>query len=417
MSKKPADAFRILHTADWHLGKMLNEQSREEEQKRFLNWLLKQVVELEVDVVLVAGDIFDTANPPQSAEALYYDFVAALHGSTSASLVLIGGNHDSANQLEAPKRVLQSLRTHVHGAVAEDPADRLLLLPSSEAPKVAIAMIPFLREKDIRIARVGESSSEVQTQVREGIIATYRETAEVIDRLSITCPVIATGHLTVAGSTSSESEREIHIGGLGAIDASVFPAQFAYVALGHLHRPQAPDKQGRVRYAGSPIPLSFSEITDKKEVRILDVANGDIKDFGFAIPVFRRVAQLKTTVDTLATDMLKFEEKKPSVGELPPWVEVVVSGLNGVQDVADQVHLHASKLPFEVLKVTLGDLPRRVGPSADGQDETQAIETLLDKPSAVFEHLLSQQEGLPQEKVDALRVAFAQLVEKDAQAN
>ncbi len=97
MSKKPADAFRILHTADWHLGKMLNEQSREEEQKRFLDWLLKQVVELEVDVVLVAGDIFDTANPPQSAETLYYDFVAALHGSTSASLVLIGGNHDSAN--------------------------------------------------------------------------------------------------------------------------------------------------------------------------------------------------------------------------------------------------------------------------------------------------------------------------------
>ena len=417
MSKKPADAFRILHTADWHLGKMLNEQSREEEQKRFLDWLLKQVVELEVDVVLVAGDIFDTANPPQSAETLYYDFVAALHGSTSASLVLIGGNHDSANQLEAPKRVLKSLRTHVHGAVAEYPADRLLLLPSADAPKVAIAMVPFLREKDIRIARVGESSSEVQTQVREGIIATYRETAEVIDRLAIKCPVIATGHLTVAGSTSSESEREIHIGGLGAIDASVFPARFAYVALGHLHRPQAPDKQGRVRYAGSPIPLSFSEITDKKEVRILDVANGGIKDFGFAIPVFRRVAQLKTTVDTLATDLLKFEEKKPSVGELPPWVEVVVSGLNGVQDVADQVHLHASKLPFEVLKVTLGDLPRRVGPSADGQDETQAIETLLDKPSAVFEYLLSQQEGVPQEKVDALRVAFAQLVEKDAQAN
>ena len=76
MSKKPADAFRILHTADWHLGKMLNEQSREEEQKRFLDWLLKQVIELEVDVVLVAGDVFDTANPPQSAEALYYDFVA-----------------------------------------------------------------------------------------------------------------------------------------------------------------------------------------------------------------------------------------------------------------------------------------------------------------------------------------------------
>ena len=146
MIKKPADAFRVLHTADWHLGKMLNEQSREEEQKRFLDWLLKQVVELEVDVVLVAGDIFDTANPPQSAEALYYDFVAELNRKSSASLVLIAGNHDSANQLEAPKRVLKALRTFVHGAVAEDAADRLLLLPSADAPKVAIAMVPFLRE-------------------------------------------------------------------------------------------------------------------------------------------------------------------------------------------------------------------------------------------------------------------------------
>ena len=232
MSKKPADAFRVLHTADWHLGKMLNEQSREEEQKRFLDWLLKQVVDLEVDVVLVAGDVFDTANPPQSAETLYYDFVAELNRSSSASLVLIGGNHDSANQLEAPKRVLKSLRTYVHGAVADDPSDRLLLLPSSDAPKVAIAMVPFLREKDLRTGYSGNTPAQVRAQIMSGINRVYEETANAAKEAKIACPILATGHLTVAGSSSSDSERDIHVGGLGAVDSTVFPDAFAYVALG-----------------------------------------------------------------------------------------------------------------------------------------------------------------------------------------
>jgi DNA repair protein SbcD/Mre11 len=264
MSKKPADAFRVLHTADWHLGKMLNEQSREVEQKLFLDWLLKQVVDLEVDVVLVAGDVFDTANPPQSAEALYYDFVADLNRKSSASLVLIAGNHDSANQLEAPKRVLKALRTHVHGAVADDPADRLLLLPSADAPKVAIAMVPFLREKDLRTGKSGNTPAQVRKEIIAGITRVYEETAKAVKAAKISCPIIATGHLTVAGASSSESERDIHIGGLGDVDSTVFPDTFAYVALGHLHRPQAPDKAGRVRYSGSPIALSFSEVDDKK---------------------------------------------------------------------------------------------------------------------------------------------------------
>lgn len=417
MNPKSASAFRILHTADWHLGKSLNEQSREDEQALFLGWLLKQVVEHKVDVVLVAGDVFDTANPPKSAEQLYYNFVADLNLQTSASLVLVAGNHDSASQLEAPKRILKALRTHVVGAMAEHPADRILCLPSDQDPKVAIAMMPFLRERDIRLARLGESNAEVQAQVRDGIVAAYRETADAVKKAGLKCPVIATGHLTVAGAASSDSERDIHIGGLGAVDASVFPPEFAYVALGHLHRPQATDKQGRVRYSGSPIPLSFSEVTDKKEVRILDVDGGAIKDFGLPIPTFRKIIQLKTTSDTLSEDLRRVVDKKPAAGELPAWVEVVVGGLNGAQDIADQARLHAAGLPFEVLKVTLGDLPRRVGPTAEGKDDTQAIETLIDKPTEVFDFLLSQQEAVPEERKAAMRLAFAQIVDKDAQAN
>jgi exonuclease SbcD len=407
MSKKPADAFRVLHTADWHLGKMLNEQSREEEQKRFLDWLLKQVVELEVDVVLVAGDIFDTANPPQSAEALYYDFVAALHGSTAASLVLIGGNHDSANQLEAPKRVLKSLRTHVHGAVAEDPADRLLLLPSGEAPKVAIAMIPFLREKDIRMGRSGDTEAAVRKEIIAGIARVYEETANAAKEAKITCPIVATGHLTVAGSSSSDSERDIHVGGLGAVDSTVFPDAFAYVALGHLHRPQSTDKAGRVRYSGSPITLSFSEVHDKKEVRLLDVNGHGVTQSSVPIPVFRQLIQLKTSLATLESDLAA--QAKVHSGELTTWVEVVLSGHTGLNDANSQVRTLAHGQPFEVLKVMLADTPRLNGAGV-GQEVDAHLEGMLDNPHEVFDHLLKQHADIPEEEKASLRLAFRKIV-------
>ncbi len=409
MSKKPADAFRVLHTADWHLGKMLNEQSREEEQKLFLQWLLQQVGELEVDAVLVAGDVYDTANPPQSAEALYYDFVAALHRETRASLVLIAGNHDSANQLEAPKRVLKALRTHVHGAVADESADRLLLLPSADAPKVAIAMVPFLREKDLRMGKSADNEAAVRKEIIAGITRVYEETAKAAKSAKISCPVIATGHLTVAGSSSSESERDIHIGGLGAVDSTVFPEAFAYVALGHLHRPQSTDKTGRVRYSGSPIALSFSEVDDKKEIRLLDVTGKGITQSSVPIPVFRKLVQLKTSLETLDKDLAA--QAKVKAGELPTWVEVVLSGHTGLNDANSQVQALAHGQPFEILKVMLADVPRLIGAGV-GQEVDAQLEGLLDKPAEVFDLLLKQQEGLPEADKKSLRLAFLKIVNR-----
>ena len=409
MSKKPADAFRILHTADWHLGKMLNEQSREGEQKRFLDWLLDQVVALEVDAVLVAGDVFDSANPPQSAEALYYDFVAELNRKSSASLVLIAGNHDSANQLEAPKRVLKALRTHVHGAIADDPADRLLLLPSADAPKVAIALVPFLREKDLRVGKSGDKEAEVRKEIVVGISRVYEETAKAAKAAKMACPIIATGHLTVAGASSSESERDIHIGGLGAVDSSVFPEIFAYVALGHLHRPQSTDKAGRVRYSGSPIALSFSEVDDKKEIRLLDVTRKGVVQSAVPIPVFRQLVQLITSLEALDEDLAAQAKVKP--GELPTWVEVVLSGHTGLNDANSQVQALAHGKPFEVLKVMLANVPRLIGAGV-GQGVDAKLEGMLDKPIEVFDLLLKQHLELPEEDKMSLRLAFRKIADR-----
>lgn len=406
-ASKPSGAYRILHTADWHLGKLLNDQSRDQEHGLFLEWLLEVVKGHEIDAIVLAGDVFDTANPPQTALSRYYDFVSALHRQTNCVLVAVAGNHDSAAQLEAPKQVLNALNTHVTGFLNENPKQRLLFLPDAQNPRVALALIPFLKEQDLRVGKPGETAEDIRVQISAGIKRRYEETAEAARGLQ--CPVLATGHLTVVGAAASDSEREIHIGGLGAVGSDSFPDLFSYVALGHLHRPQATDKEQRVRYAGSPIPLSFSEAGDEKEVRILDVCDTGIEQQAVAVPVFRRLAQVRTTSAGLEQALKEF---KPQAGGLRTWVEVVVEDATLGEDLVERVRVFVEKREFDVLKVLRAKASPVSAMSVEEVSDDEALETLLEKPKLVFEHLLSQQEGLTAEECESLKTAFAELVDK-----
>jgi DNA repair protein SbcD/Mre11 len=398
---KPSDSYRILHTADWHLGKTLEGQSREEEHDLFLAWLLDRVSELEVDAVIVAGDVFDNGMPPQTAIHRYFEFISRLRDRGGCKLVVIGGNHDSANQLEAPVPVLEFLGARVDGRVKVEPAERILLLPDSENPRVAVALIPFLRDSDVRKGRAGESPDEIRKSLAEGIKKKYDESAQVLDGLS--CPALATGHLTVTGMRSSDSERTI-IGGLGDVSHKVFPERFGYVALGHLHRPQSPDGD-RVRYSGSPIPLSFSEAEDEKEVRVLDVTPEGIKDFPVPIPLSRNLVQLKVPYDELETRMAEFS---PDASELTPWVEVVVEGAVFGDELSNRVRELAEGKGYEILKVIrLRSEGEEAGAMlADGED----YEFILDHPDQVFERLLDQREVTDGGERERLKVLFDQIV-------
>lgn len=409
---KQKNAFRLLHTADWHLGKMLNDQSRDEEHARFLAWLLTAAKEHAVDAIVLAGDVFDTANPPQSALGRYYDFVSGLFRQGDCTLAVIAGNHDSAAQLEAPRQALQALHVHVVGFLAETPAARLLPLPNAQAPKVVLAMLPFLRDRDLRTSTAGESADDIRAQIVAGIRARYAEAAAAVQAAGLDCPALATGHLTVAGSATSDSEREIHIGGLGAVTADAFPPTFAYVALGHLHRPQASDPAGRVRYAGSPIALSFSEAEDKKEVRILDVTTAGIMQHALPIPVFRRLVQVRTTVAGLEAAI---KDIVPESGILPTWVEVVVEDATLEDDLNERVQKLAACQGVEVLKVLRGGTAVISGMSAGEATDDEAIDTLLDQPVQVFEHLLQQHAELTAADTESLKAAFAVLMDLETQ--
>ena len=403
---KSKDSFRILHTADWHLGKTLNDQSREEEHAQFLAWLIEAIDQYEVDAVILAGDVFDSANPPQSALSLYYNFVAELFKRGTCSLAVISGNHDSAALLESPKQALKALNVHITGAMAEDPADRLLILEKEGKQRLAIAMLPFLRDRDLRTGRAGESRDEITRELTSGIAQRYRETTEALPK---GCPAIAVGHLTVTGSRTSDAEREIHIGGLGSVTADIFPKEFSYVALGHLHRPQAAGATSHVRYSGSPIPLSFSEHTDEKEVRILDVDTKGITHHGLRIPLFRDLSQIRTTVAALENDLKGF---LPKEGVLKAWVEVVVEDASLQDDLNEYVQNLTENAAFDVLKVLRGRTQTLVGPTAGEVTDDEAIDDLLSDQKKVFDLMLSQKTGLSEEELGDLRRAFSTLLEQ-----
>ena len=278
---KPSDSYRILHTADWHLGKTLEGQSREEEHDLFLAWLLERVSEHEVDAVLVAGDIFDTMTPSNTAQALYYHFLGQVAKSNCRHVVIVAGNHDSPTFLDAPAHILKFLNVHVIGTACDNVADEVLTLSDADGvPQCIVTAVPYLRDRDVRTSSAGESDVNKVANVIEGINQHYAQVADIAkarrDELLVThhltnLPIIATGHLFTSGGKTTEDDgvRELYVGSLGNVPASTFSDVFDYVALGHLHVPQIVGKNPCIRYCGSPIAMGFGEARQQKQVLML----------------------------------------------------------------------------------------------------------------------------------------------------
>ena len=378
--------MKILHTADWHLGQNFYDRDRLAEQRIFLDFLLAQIAERSIDLLIIAGDIFDTANPPRAAEQLYYDFLTRLYALKQCEALIVGGNHDSAPHLDAPRAILSNLNIHVVGRIPDAPEDAILRFERN-GKRLCIAAIPFLRDRDVRRAIEGESFDAMEARTKAGIVETYRTLATLGTTDAPANEVrIATGHLTAVGGRLSDSERSIHIGNLGSISADQFPREFDYVALGHLHQPQAVGDSEHIRYSGSPIPLSFSESTDK-QMRLLTIADDhSLTQSAITIPLTRRLLRFKGSADTV---QLAIQELSVSDDELDPWIEVTLTEGDISPLINDQIRSAAAAKSAVVLKVgrqlkdvQLGSLPA---------ESTKAISEW--KPLAVFEKRIEGYDG------------------------
>ncbi|AMN50922.1 exodeoxyribonuclease I [Psychrobacter sp. P2G3] len=276
----PTKPLTILHTSDWHLGRRLYGRMRYDEFEAFLSWLQDTISAQKVDVLIVAGDIFDTMTPSNRAQALYYEFLGKVSKSCCQHIVIVAGNHDSPTFLDAPSNVLKFLNVHVIGTACEDLNDEVLVLDDADGtPHCIIAAVPYLRDRDVRSSSAGESADSKDANVIKGIRAHYDKVASIAKTKQAKLaevhqrhiPIIATGHLFAAGGTTTEDDgvRELYVGSLGKISADMFDESFDYVALGHLHVPQRVGGRESIRYSGSPIAMGFGEAKQQKQVLLV----------------------------------------------------------------------------------------------------------------------------------------------------
>jgi exonuclease SbcD len=386
--------MRILHTSDWHLGQHFMGKSRQAEHQALIDWLLAQVDQHAVDAVLVAGDIFDTGTPPSYARELYSQLVVRLHGA-GVALLLLGGNHDSVAMLGESRALLACLSSTVVAA-ADDPVAQVKILPlrggNGEAGCIVCA-IPFIRPRDVMQSQAGQSAEDKQQTLQTAIQAHYsavfdaactrREQLEA--ELGRSLPLIATGHLTTVGASVSESVREIYIGSLAAFPTTAFPPA-SYIALGHIHQPQKVGGLNHIRYSGSPIPLSFDEASQQKEVLLVDLdATGLRAITPLLVPRFQQLIAVSGNLAVLAEAI----RTAAAVGSFacPVWLEVMVAEDDYLSDLPARIEALTEGLPVEVLRI------RRERGNAAARLAAEASETLDElSPHDVFARRLAQEE-------------------------
>jgi len=264
---------------------------RYSEFEAFLSWLEETISTQKVDVLIVAGDIFDTMTPSNRAQALYYEFLGKVSKSCCQHIIIVAGNHDSPTFLDAPSQILKFLNVHVIGTACDDVNDEVLLLNNAQGvPSCIVTAVPYLRDRDVRSSGAGESMDIKDASVINGIRAHYDAVAAIAKSHQQTIvkthnrhiPIIATGHLFASGgsTTADDGVRDLYIGNLGKISAEMFDECFDYVALGHLHVPQRVGGREHIRYSGSPIAMGFGEAKQQKQALLIrfGAALDDIKE-------------------------------------------------------------------------------------------------------------------------------------------
>ncbi|MBQ7528507.1 exonuclease SbcCD subunit D C-terminal domain-containing protein [bacterium] len=405
--------MRILHTSDWHLGRVLYGRKRYEEFDRFLQWLVVTIKEEEIDLLLIAGDIFDTTTPSNLAQRLYYEFLSRVFKETDChNVVITAGNHDSPSLLETSKELLKNFNIQVVGSISEDIHEEIFVLPdkNSGEPAVIVCAVPYLRDKDIRVAKEGEDFVEKDRQQIEGIRQHYADVAslaekiktDVEERFSKSIPVIAMGHLFVEGGSTVEGDgvRELYVGSLGQVGCDIFSDIFNYVALGHLHVPQKVHHSEHIRYSGSPLPMGFGEASQVKQVCIVEFSSKGMDVRTLDIPIFRKLRSISGNWFSIVESVAQLKKM-----DEPIWLEInfVSDEVRGnlVNDLKELVK--GSKL--EIISVKDVQSLQRLQNQISGEENLEDLD-----PQLVFSRCL-EDKNIPLSQREELQSTYNEVLQ------
>lgn len=379
-------------------------KSREEEHEAFLSWIVEIIKKENIDVLIVAGDIFDTGNPANYALELYYNFLKQLFSIKNLYVIITAGNHDSISTLKAPKQLLEFMNVHVITSGDTD-ENELISIYREDKLQGVICAVPFLRDSIVRKAVSGQTSNEKESSLNTGIKQHYIDVYE--EAIKLTCennlPIIATGHLTTVGSRTSESERDIYIGGTLDIGSDFLGKYFDYVALGHLHINQTVGCN-HVRYCGSPIALSFSEANQKKKINIVEFKDEhkkvEVKEI--EIPQHRKLQVLKGNLESIKKELetLTTHEDKTT------WIEIHLNDENPMF-ANQELREYAQEHELIILAIKI-DRSEKILEAKELK--VTSLDELL--PIDVFTRRLEAEELEDEKFVEELRLNFKQVVEK-----
>jgi exonuclease SbcD len=408
--------LKLLHTSDWHIGRTLYGRKRYEEFEAFMSWLAETIQQNEIDALLVAGDVFDTSAPSNRAQELYYRFLCRVAASSCRHVVVVAGNHDSPSFLNAPKELLKALDVHVVGSSTSSPEDEVLVLCNEQdAPELIVCAVPYLRDRDIRVAEAGESVEDKERKLIEGIRTHYAAVAALAEQkreeLGVDIPIVGTGHLFTAGGQTVDGDgvRELYVGSLAHVTAGIFPACFNYLALGHLHVPQKVNGSETIRYSGSPLPMGFGEAKQQKSVCQVEFHSTAASVQLIDVPIFQKLERVKGDWDGISTRIIEL-----SATDSQGWLEVIYDGTEVIGDLRERLEAAISGTQMEILRIKNNRIIDRV------MGQIHEEETLDDlNVNDVFERCLAVHDVPEDQRPELLRTyqeTVSSLYEDDVQA-
>lgn len=396
--------IKILHTSDWHIGKQLHNFDLSEDLELFFDWIIQYIHKSNIDILLVSGDIFDQANPSQAAFKQYYDLLKRLV-PLNIKVIITGGNHDSVSALNAPAELLKAFDISVIGGADETKNHFIHIEKNNE--KIVVAAIPFLRDRDIRKSVAGENYQTKIEQIKEGLRTYFSNINAHYQENFQENFFIVMAHLYVQGSKISDSERDIQLGNQAGIEAEMFGGIPHYVALGHIHKPQVISRSQNIHYCGSPIPLSFSEKEDCKQINVLSIENNKLKNVEIVpIPFFRKLVHFEGNLNEIKEKIADFSSETA----LKSLAEIIVNEPEENIDLryAFEEFINSNPNPdLKIVKSRLNFLNQIQGSSMGFKRTTDVADVT---PLQMFEKRL-ELEGEISNK-EELRLAFQEILEE-----
>ena len=349
--------LKILHTSDLHLGKNLYGKPRIDEFSQTLNRLIDVIKKDDIDVLLIAGDVFDSSMPALDAQKLYYDFLAKLAKTKLQHTVIIAGNHDSPNFLKAADPLLSALNIHIVSSINVENIDKeIIILKNDDAiPYLIVSAIPYLRERDIRRILIDENEDEVHAEYRKAVIAHIKKVSdkaflkqeEILNDYHIKVPVIAMAHLFMIGDAISDRDtaRDLFVGSLCPIEADAFDARYDYIALGHLHSGHKIKQKEYIRYSGTLLPLNFGE-QDTKHACLIEFNDDNKKLSLIPFPPIKNLIRIKGDLNVISERLKELKkENKPFM------VEILLEGQEDAITIKNRIDNLTSATLIEILRI------------------------------------------------------------------